>query len=139
MERWLNEAKREWNWSDGAWNRYYELLNSLFNQGREVAREQRPTNAHEPMSAIDRRPVAAVKFETRVEEDIEDRFARSLRRVEPPAAQASQSPAHPGDHSPRPHPRRPRRDPAHIAALGDWSNQGDRRSGKCPESFNVAD
>lgn len=32
IERWLNAAQKQREWSDNTWNRYYELLNSLFNR-----------------------------------------------------------------------------------------------------------
>ena len=74
IERWLNEAKRERSWSDSTWNRYYELLNSLFNRAGKWRVNNVPRMRMNPMAAIDRRPVAAVKFETRIEEDVEDRL-----------------------------------------------------------------
>ena len=55
IERWLNEAKSERHWSDNTWNRYYELLNSLFNRAVKWRVNNVPRMAVNPMAPIDRR------------------------------------------------------------------------------------
>ena len=56
IERWLNEPKHERSWSDNTWNRYYELLNSLFNRAAKWRVNNVPRMRLNPMSSIDRRP-----------------------------------------------------------------------------------
>ncbi len=74
IERWLNEAKRERRWTDNTWNRCYELLNSLFNRAARWRVNNIPRMRSNPMASIDKRPGSTVKFETRIEEDVEDRL-----------------------------------------------------------------
>ncbi len=84
IERWLNEAKRERRWTDNTWNRYYELLNSLFNRAAKWRVNNIPRMRSNPMASIDKRPGSTLKFETRVEEDVEDRLLGACDQLNRP-------------------------------------------------------
>ena len=83
IERWLNSIEKERGWtSDNTWNRYYELFNSLFN--RAMKWERLTTN---PMVLIDKRVGSKKKFETRIEEDVEDRLIAACDQLNRPQHQ----------------------------------------------------
>jgi integrase len=84
IERWLNCAKKERGWSDNTWNRYYELLNSLFNRAVKWRVNNIPRMRANPLASIDKRPGSTVKFETRIEEDVEDRLLRACDQLNRP-------------------------------------------------------
>ena len=69
IERWLNRMQTERKWSENSWNRYYELLHSLFN--RAIRWKRLKAN---PMLTIDKRVGAKRKSDVRIEEDVEDRL-----------------------------------------------------------------
>jgi integrase len=71
IERWLNSKQKDKRWSDNTWNRYYELLNSLFNRAVKWKTNGVPRIALNPMASIEKRTGAKKKFETRVEESVE--------------------------------------------------------------------
>lgn len=71
IERWLNATQKERNWSDNTWNRYYELLNSVFNRAVKWRTSGKPRMAVNPMASIEKRTGAKKKFETRIEEPYE--------------------------------------------------------------------
>ena len=87
IERWLNDAKHERCWSDNTWNRYYELLNSLFNRAAKWRVNNVPRMRLNPMSSIDKRPGSTVKFETRIDEELEDRLLVACDRLNRPQHQ----------------------------------------------------
>ena len=84
IERWLNETKRQRAWSDNTWNRYYELLNSLFNRAVKWRVNNIPRMRLNPMGPIDKRPGSTVRFETRIEEDAEDRLLAACELLNRP-------------------------------------------------------
>src|SRR5436190_4572675 len=73
IERWLNASQKERPrpWSDNTWNRYYELLNSLFNRALKWRTNGVSRMAVNPMASIEKRTGAKKKFETRIEESTE--------------------------------------------------------------------
>ncbi|MEO7888860.1 MAG: site-specific integrase [Vicinamibacterales bacterium] len=71
IERWLNKAQKDREWSDNTWNRYYELLTSIFNRAVKWRTGGVSRMAVNPMTAIEKRTGAKKKFETRLEEDVE--------------------------------------------------------------------
>jgi hypothetical protein len=74
IERWLNESQRARGWSDNTWNRYYELLGTLFVRATKWRSGAVARIALNPMIAIERRVGAKRKLRTRVEESAEDRL-----------------------------------------------------------------
>jgi len=71
IERWLDRAQKEREWSDNTWNRYYELLNTLFNRALKWKTAGKPRMAMNPMASIEKRTAEKKRFETRVEESDE--------------------------------------------------------------------
>ena len=47
IERWLNRMQTERKWSENSWNRYYELLHSLFNRAIRWKRLKVEPDAHD--------------------------------------------------------------------------------------------
>ena len=74
IERWLNKAQKERNWTDNTWNRYYELLSTLFNRATRWKANGVPRMAQNPMLAIERRVGTKKKFRVRIEETAEDKL-----------------------------------------------------------------
>jgi integrase len=79
VERWLNRMQKERSWTDNNWNRYYELLNSLFN--RAIKWKRLKVN---PIVSIDKRVGAKKKFEVRMEEGIEDLLIAACEKLNRP-------------------------------------------------------
>jgi integrase len=79
IERWLNRMQKDREWTDNTWNRYYELVNTLFNRAIRWKRLQ--TN---PMASIDKRVGARRTFDVRIEEDIEDRLLAACEELNRP-------------------------------------------------------
>ena len=73
IERWLNQAQKDRKWSDNTWNRYYELLDSVFNRAVKWKTGGVSRMAVNPMPAIEKRTGSKKKFETRLEEDAKRR------------------------------------------------------------------
>lgn len=71
IERWLNAAQKERGWTDNTWNRYYELLNTVFNRAIKWKTSGVSRMAVNPMAAIEKKTGTKKKFETRVEEPTE--------------------------------------------------------------------
>jgi integrase len=74
VERWLNAAQKEREWSDNTWNRYYELLNSLFNRALKWKTSGVSRMAMNPMASIEKRTGAKKRFETRLDESEEQKL-----------------------------------------------------------------
>src|SRR4051812_8932422 len=74
IERWLNKTQKERHWSDNTWNRYYELLSTLFNRAARWRANGVPRMAQNPMPAIERRVAPKKKFGVRIEESVEDKL-----------------------------------------------------------------
>ena len=53
IERWLNAAQKERGWSDNTWNRYYELLNTVFNRAIKWKTNSVSRMAVNPMASIE--------------------------------------------------------------------------------------
>ena len=79
IERWLNRMQTERKWSENSWNRYYELLHSLFN--RAIRWKRLKAN---PMLTIDKRVGAKRKSDVRIEEDVEDRLLAACDELNRP-------------------------------------------------------
>ena len=74
IERWLNKTQKERNWSDNTWNRYYELLSTVFNRATRWKTNGVPRMAQNPMPAIERKVGTKRKFRVRIEESPEDKL-----------------------------------------------------------------
>ena len=68
IERWLNAAQKERAWSDNTWNRYYELLHTVFNRAIKWKTSGVSRMTVNPMASIEKRTGSKKKFETRIEE-----------------------------------------------------------------------
>jgi integrase len=79
IEEWLDWMQAEREWSDNTWNRYYELLHSLFN--RAIERRRVRTN---PLKMIDKRLGAPRRFVCRIEKDIEHRLLAACHALNRP-------------------------------------------------------
>ncbi len=84
IERWLNAAQKERKWSDNTWNRYYELLNSVFNRAVKWKTGGVSRMAVNPMAGIEKRTGSKKKFETRVEEDDEKALIAACDKLNRP-------------------------------------------------------
>ena len=84
IERWLNAAQKEKKWSDNTWNRYYGLLNTLFNRALKWKTSGVSRMAINPMASIDRRTGTKKKFETRIEESIEQALIDACDKLNRP-------------------------------------------------------
>ncbi|MEQ1574710.1 MAG: site-specific integrase, partial [Vicinamibacterales bacterium] len=84
IERWLNAAQKERKWSDNTWNRYYELLNSVFNRAVKWKTGGVSRMALNPMAGIEKRTGSKKKFETRVEEDDEKALIAACDKLNRP-------------------------------------------------------
>ena len=71
--------QKERSWTDNNRNRYYELLNSLFN--RAIKWKRLKVN---PVVSIDKKVGAKKKFEVRMEEGIEDRLIAACEELNRP-------------------------------------------------------
>lgn len=85
IERWLNRMQKERSWTENNWNRYYELLHSLFN--RAIKWKRLKVN---PVASIDKKVGAKKKFEVRIEESIEDRLLAACEKLNRPTARSAQ-------------------------------------------------
>jgi integrase len=74
IERWLNECQRERGWCDNTWNRYYQMLSTLFVRATKWRSGNIARISVNPMTAIERRVGCTRKFRVRLEEDVEDRL-----------------------------------------------------------------
>lgn len=84
IERWLNASQDERRWSDNTWNRYYELLNSLFNRALKWKTNGVPRMAVNPMASIEKRTGTKKKFETRLEESVEQALIDACDKLNRP-------------------------------------------------------
>jgi len=84
IERWLNKAQKERNWNDNTWNRYYELLSTLFNRATRWKANGVPRMAQNPMLAIERRVGTKKKFRVRIEETAEDKLSAACDTLNRP-------------------------------------------------------
>ncbi len=84
IERWLNAAQKERDWSDNTWNRYYELLNSLFNRALKWKTSGVSRMAANPMASIEKRTGTKKRFETRLEEADEQRLLDACEALNRP-------------------------------------------------------
>jgi integrase len=80
----LNAAQKERKWSDNTWNRYYELLNSVFNRAAKWKTGGVSRMAVNPMAGIEKRTGSKKKFETRVEEDAEKALIAACDKLNRP-------------------------------------------------------
>jgi len=74
IERWLNKSQKDRRWSDNTWNRYYELLSTLFGRATRWKTNAVPRMAQNPMLGIERRVGTKRKFRVRIEEAVEDKL-----------------------------------------------------------------
>jgi integrase len=79
IERWLNRMQKERSWTENSWNRYHELLHSVFN--RAIKWKRLKIN---PVMSIDKRVGTKRKFEVRMEEGIEDRLLAACEKLNRP-------------------------------------------------------
>ena len=84
IERWLNAMQKERRWTDNTWNRYYELLNTLFNRALKWRTNGVSRIGVNPMAAIEKRTGAKKKFETRIEEPVEQKLIAACARLNRP-------------------------------------------------------
>ncbi len=84
IERWLNKAQKERRWTDNTWNRYYELLSTLFNRASRWKANGVPRMAQSPMPAIERRVGTKKKFRVRIEETAEDKLFAACEKLNRP-------------------------------------------------------
>ena len=84
IERWLNQAQKDRGWSDNTWNRYYELLNTVFNRALKWRTNGVSRMALNPMASIERKTGAKKKFETRLEEPIEKALVAACDQLNRP-------------------------------------------------------
>jgi integrase len=87
IERWLNKTKKEREWSDNTWNRYYELLSTLFNRATRWRTNGVPRMAQNPMVAIERKVGTKKKFRVRIEESAEDKLFEACEALNRPQHQ----------------------------------------------------
>jgi integrase len=84
IERWLNKTQKERNWTDNTWNRYYELLSTLFNRATRWKANGVSRMAQNPMPAIERRVGTKKKHRVRIEEAAEDRLFAECAKLNRP-------------------------------------------------------
>lgn len=84
IERWLNARGKEQEWSSNTWNRYYELLNTLFNRALKWKTNGIARIAVNPMASIEKRTGTKKKFETRIDEDAEQKLIDACERLNRP-------------------------------------------------------
>jgi hypothetical protein len=84
IKRRLNESQRTRGWSDNTWNRYYELLSTLFVRATKWRSGGVARIAVNPMAAIERRVGCKRKFRARVEESVEDRLFAACDLLDKP-------------------------------------------------------
>jgi integrase len=87
IERWLNKAQIDREWSDNTWNRYYELLTSIFGRAVKWRTGGVSRMAVNPMTAIEKKTGAKKKFETRLEEDLEKALIAACDKLNRPQHQ----------------------------------------------------
>ena len=84
IERWLNDMQKERRWSANTWNRYYELLSTIFVRATRWRSNGVPRMAHNPMTAIERKVGTKRKFNVRIEESAEDRLLAACDKLNRP-------------------------------------------------------
>jgi len=84
IERWLNRTQKERHWSDNTWNRYYELLSTLFNRATRWKANGVARMAQNPMPAIERRVGTKKKHRVRIEEGAEDKLFAACAKLNRP-------------------------------------------------------
>jgi integrase len=84
IERWLNKAQKERNWTDNTWNRYYELLSTVLNRATRWKTNGIARLAQNPMLGIERRVGTKKKFRVRLEETAEDRLFAACDKLNRP-------------------------------------------------------
>jgi integrase len=84
IERWLNAAQKERSWTDNTWNRYYELLNTVFNRAIKWKTSGVSRMAVNPMAAIEKKTGTKKKFETRLEEQAEQGLIAACDKLNRP-------------------------------------------------------
>lgn len=87
IERWLNTAQKEREWTDNTWNRYYELLTSIFNRAVKWKTSGVSRMAVNPMAAIEKKTGTKKKFETRLEEPAEQALIAACDKLNRPQHQ----------------------------------------------------
>ena len=114
--------QKERNWSDNTWNRYYELLSTLFNRATRWKTNGVPRMAQNPMTAIERRVGTKKKFGVRIEETAEDKLFA--------ACDALNRPQH------APHSKRP--DVAEGRGTFASASPPARRRARSPRAFGIS-
>ena len=84
IERWLNAAQKERGWTGNTWNRYYELLNTVFNRAIKWKTSGVSRMAANPMASIEKRTGTKRKFETRPEEPAEQALIAACDQLNRP-------------------------------------------------------
>lgn len=84
IDRWLNAAQKERSWTDNTWNRYYELLNTVFNRAIKWKTSGVSRMALNPMASIEKRTGTKRKFETRLEEPAEQALIAACDQLNRP-------------------------------------------------------
>jgi len=84
IERWLNTSQKERRWTDNTWNRYFELLNTLFNRALKWKTRGVSRMAVNPMASIEKRAGAKRRFERRLEEIEEDKLIEACKLLNRP-------------------------------------------------------
>ena len=84
IERWLNAAQKKRRWTDNTWNRYYELLNTVFNRAIKWKTSGVSRMAVNPMAAIEKKTGTKKKFETRLEEQAEQALIAACDQLNRP-------------------------------------------------------
>jgi integrase len=84
IERWLNTAQKERHWSDNTWNRYYELLSTICVRAVRWKTDGVARMATNPMTSIERRVGAKMKFNVRLDETVEDRLVAACELLNRP-------------------------------------------------------
>lgn len=85
IERGLNDLARDRKWVNNTWNRYYELLNTLFNRAMKWKTNGVPRMANNPLSSIERRVgTKRVHVNVRLEEDVEARLLAACDKLNRP-------------------------------------------------------
>ncbi len=88
IERWLNEEARKRKWVNNTWNRYYELLSTLFNRAMKWKSNGVLRMATNPLSGIERRVgTKRVHVSIRLEEEIEARLLAACDQLNRPQHQ----------------------------------------------------
>lgn len=84
IERFLNALQKARKWTNNNWNRYYELLHSLFEQALTWKTGGVPRMPVNPMVFIEKKVGARKKFDVRLEEDVEARLFAACDRLDEP-------------------------------------------------------